>query len=117
MRRLNNQHNAASKADIQMFRERRDALQREQVRLTKEEARLEEELHSMPAHREEAETEIRQLQEDNFKKDRLIEQLGNELSKQKGGDPAIDSRTSEHDIAKLREEYVRLKEQLKRVKQ
>ncbi|EPY43716.1 hypothetical protein AGDE_00205 [Angomonas deanei] len=114
LRRTNAEKNAADKTDIQMFRERREALQKETSKLTKEEAKLEEELRSMPAHQEQVETEVRLLKEDNFKKDRLIEQLGNDVHSKGGQQEA--GETSDGDIAQLREEYVQLKEELKRAK-
>lgn len=125
-RRQNEEQNTSAKDDVKMFKERREALQEETHKLNRKEARLQNELASMPAPGEDMEAERRKLTDDNAKKGARIaelERLVDALTAEKGarqphgeGDDGSGSNASSTDVADLRREYVDLKEQLNALK-
>lgn len=114
LRRQNNEHHASSNADIQMFKDRREALAKETQRLIRQERHLEAELETLPASGEDNEAVANRLKEDNAKKDQIIERLEATLrdmqqTNLQEGAAAYPADDLEH----LREEYVRLNDKLK----
>lgn len=119
MRRQTEEQAASQKADIQMFKDRREHLQKETAQLSREEVQLQEELKYLGSHAGASyEDEVKKLQEDNARKDEQIARLEAELgdTSNHGHNSDNGSDTAQDEIATLREDYVRLKEQLKRAK-
>ncbi|KAK7196712.1 hypothetical protein NESM_000610600 [Novymonas esmeraldas] len=118
LRRQNNEHHASSNADIHMFREKRESLAKETQRLIAKERRLVTELESLPAPGEDHEVVAGRLREDNVKKDQTIARLEATLKEEqkKSGAHPVEADPAD-DIQHLREEYVRLNDQVKRSKQ
>lgn len=105
VKRQNGETNAASQADVQMFREKREELMKETKRLQRQEKKLREELDNMP-EAENMEAEIRQQLDEKERKDQQIADLEAQVEERGGHVEHAD------DVTQLREEYVWLKEQL-----
>ncbi|CAM72657.1 conserved hypothetical protein [Leishmania infantum JPCM5] len=118
LRRQNNEQHAASIEDIQMFRKKRESLAEETQHLIAKERQLMSELETLPAPGEDQEVMASRLREDNEKKDHTIAQLEATLKeKQLKAGTQLAEANSAVDIQHLREEYVRLNDQLRRIKQ
>ncbi|CAG9583574.1 hypothetical_protein_-_conserved [Leishmania major strain Friedlin] len=117
LRRQNNEQHAASIEDIQMFRKKRESLAEETQHLIAKERQLMSELETLPAPGEDEEFVASRLREDNEKKDHIIAQLEATLKEQMKAGAQLPEANSAVDIQHLREEYVRLNDQLKRIKQ
>ncbi|KAL7695088.1 hypothetical protein NQL31_000462 [Lotmaria passim] len=117
LRRQNNEYHASSNADIQMFKDKREALAKETQRFIRKERHLESELVALPASEEDSEAVASRLREDNAKKDQTIERLEAALrEKQLSRSQKSLVATTADELAQLREEYVRLNDQLKQCK-
>lgn len=123
VRRQSEEQNAVAKSDIKMFKERREALQEETQKLARKEARLQNELATMPVSSEELESERRRLSDDNAKKamqitelELLVDELKAEEAQKQNEEVHQASTTSSVDIVDLRREYIALKEEMKELK-
>lgn len=116
MRRQNNEHHASSNADIQMFKDRRESLAKETQRLIRKERHLDSELETLPACGEDSEAVVSRLKEDNAKRDQTIERLEAALSEKQHADSQQAPAANPADnLEQLREEYVRLNDELKQI--
>ncbi|KPA79899.1 hypothetical protein ABB37_04965 [Leptomonas pyrrhocoris] len=123
LHRQNDEHHASSNADIQMFKDKRETLAQETQRLIRKERHLGLELETLPAAGEDSEAVTSRLRDDNAKKDQTIERLEATLrekqqqKQQQANTEQSPAATPVDELKRLREEYVRLNDRLKRSKQ
>jgi len=122
-RRQNEEAHARDKADLQMFKERRDALNKETQRLLRQEGRLEERLAALPSPGEHYDVVVKRLEDENAHRDATIAKLEKALVEEQQQQPesasasavvAAPEQSSNDELEQLRAEYLRLTEQLKR---
>ncbi|KPI88186.1 hypothetical protein ABL78_2690 [Leptomonas seymouri] len=121
LRKLNHEQHASLNEDIQMFKEKREALSKETQRLIHKERRLELKLESLPTSSEDSEAVAIRLREDNAKRAQTIERLEATLREKQQQQQQTSAEQNSAvaaaaDLERLREEYVHLKDQLKNSK-